>query len=292
MADRIALTGASGRVGSALLAELKRSGAEVLSWGRPDYDLDDLESAARLVTRDRPQIVYHAAAWTDVDGCALNPGLATRWNGLATAELAVACARAGVALVYVSTNEVFSGERTDERGYVETDSTDPPNAYGRSKLAGEEAIHAAYAGHPGSAWIVRTSWVFGPPGNDFPTRIVAAADKKPGESLGVVTDERGRPTYAADFAAGLVQLVQKAPPGTYHLAGDGVVSRYGWAEEVLGFCRPKVQLTRTHLADFNRASTPPKWGVLDTSRAGSLGVQLRPWREPLAGYLPRICPSR
>jgi dTDP-4-dehydrorhamnose reductase len=290
--ERVALTGATGRVGSALLRAFATAGSEVVSWKRPDYDLDDLESAARVVERDRPDIVFHTAAWTDVEGCALNPVLATRWNGLATAELAIACARVGASLVYLSTNEVFSGDRTDNRGYTESDATDPQNAYGRSKLAGEDAIHAAYMGHPGSAWIVRTSWVFGPPGNDFPTRIVAAADRQADQPLGVVTDEHGRPTYAADYAAALIRLVGSAPPGTYHLAGEGAASRFEWAEAILGYCRPATQLVRIHMADYRRASTPPRWGVLDTSRAASLGVTLRSWREPLAGYLGDICRKR
>jgi len=274
------------------LAELSHRGSEVVSWGRPDYDLDDLESPARMVARDRPRLVYHAAAWTDVDGCALNAQLAARWNGMATAELAIACARSDVGLVYISTNEVFGGDRSDGRGYVETDQPDPQNAYGESKLAGEEAIRAAFHERPEKAWIVRTSWVFGPPGNDFPTRIVAAADNLSTDSLEVVTDERGRPTYAADFAKGIVDLVETAPPGTYHLAGEGVASRYDWAEAVLAFCRPQVRLAGIHMADFERASVPPRWGVLDTSRAASVGVSLRDWHEPLAGYLGRICPRR
>jgi len=289
---RIALTGASGRIGSALQRELVAAGNDVIAWRRPEYELDDLESPARVVDHHHPDMVFHAAAWTDVEGCALNPVLAMRWNGLATAELAITCARAGIPLVYLSTNEVFNGERTDKHGYTESDAPDPLNSYGRSKLAGEEAIRNAYRTHPGDAWIVRTSWVFGPPGNDFPTRIVAAADKLEGERLAVVTDEFGRPTFAADYAAGLVKLVQSAPPGTYHLAGEEVASRFDWASAIVEFCRPRVELERIHLADYRRASTPPRWGVLDTGRAASFGVALRPWREPLAGYLGDICRNR
>ena len=207
---RAAVTGAGGRLGRALMAALADAPYTGLSgpigWTRPDYDLDDPSAAARLLERDRPEVVVHAAAWTDVDGCARDPDLARRRNGEATGELAAACAAAGVDLVAVSTNEVFDGSAIDGRGYRPDDPTGPRNAYGSSKLAGETAARAAYervAGGPGLA-IVRTAWLYGPPGNDFPSKIVAASDRVEaanlGEPLPVVADETGSPTYTIDLA--------------------------------------------------------------------------------------------
>ena len=290
-ARRVAVTGSGGRVGSALVAELHRAGAELIEWVRPDLDLDDPRSVARLVARDQPDLVFHAAAWTDVDACAREPERAMRRNGLATAELAGACAAAATDLVFLSTNEVFNGDRS-EGGYAEDDPIDPPNAYGRSKAAGEDAVRSAFASEPAKAWIVRTSWIFGPPGNDFPTRITTAADARKGEPLGVVADEFGRPTFAADLAESLVRLLAIAPSGIYHLANEGVGSRYDWAREILARCRPDVTIEAISLADFKRHSVPPRWGVLDTSRAAALGVSMRPWQESLAAYLAEICPDR
>ena len=142
-----------------------------------------------------------------------------------------------------------------------------------------------------TAWIFRTSWIFGPPGNDFPARIVAAADKAADRRIDVVVDEMGRPTHAADLAAGLVALIGAAPAGTYHLANEGVTSRFEWARAVLGRCRPGMAIGPTNVADYQRVSTPPRWGVLDTGRAASVGVKLRPWREALDAYLDDVCPE-
>jgi dTDP-4-dehydrorhamnose reductase len=145
---RVAVSGAGGRLGRALLDELADARGPdpivPLAWDVPDHDLDDPESPQRLVRRDRPDVVIHTAAWTDVDGCAREPALALRRNGTAAGELAESCVQAGVALVHVSTNEVFDGARTDGRGYVPQDETSPINPYGASKRAGEIAVRAAF----------------------------------------------------------------------------------------------------------------------------------------------------
>ncbi len=291
--ERVAVTGANGRAGSALVEDLRRTGAEVIEWVRPDYDLDDPSSAARMVARDKPTRVIHAAAWTDVDGCARDPALAMRRNAEATIELAHACTTGNAELVFISTNEVFSGDRDDGRGYREDDEMAPPNAYGRSKLLGEQGIRDVFGDGTGrGAWIIRTSWLFGPPGNDFPQRILAAADGLAVPRIDVVIDEMARPTRGSDLAPALIALVGTAPPGTYHLANEGVASRFEWARAVLGRCRPGVEVEPISLADYQRASTPPRWGVLDTSRAADAGVKLRPWREALDAYLDEVCPQR
>lgn len=290
---RVAISGATGKVGSALRRELMDRDCDVVTWSRPTFDLDDPDTVAHLVTRDRPDTVYHCAAWTDVDGCALQPELALRRNGVATAVLARACASARVAFVYVSTNGVFSGTRGDGLGYSEDDEPDPPNPYGWSKLAGEDGVRAAYADATVPSWIVRTCWVFGPPGNNFPTRIIRAADNlAQDEPLRVVSDEVGQPTSASELAAAMVRLTEIATPGTYHLANDGHVSRLGWARHILARCRPAVPIEEIRLAQRPRPSPPPVWGVLDTRKAESIGVALGPWQDPLADYLEEICPER
>ena len=138
---RVAVSGAGGRLGRALIAALADAPftglAGPIAWTRPDYDLDDGDAPSRLVERDRPEVVVHAAAWTDVDGAAKEPTLADRRNAVAAAGLATICAAHGVDFIYVSTNEVFAGTRTDGRGYRPDEPTDPINAYGRSKAAGE-----------------------------------------------------------------------------------------------------------------------------------------------------------
>ncbi|MGD0249245.1 MAG: sugar nucleotide-binding protein, partial [Candidatus Limnocylindrales bacterium] len=144
---RVAVTGAGGRLGTALVEKLGQepSVRQVLAWDLPEHDLDDPASAQRLVSRYRPDAVIHAAAWTDVDACAEQPLVAMRRNGTAAGEMAEACVSSGAAFVLVSTNEVFDGLRTDGRPYRPTDIARPQNRYGESKLAGEQAARAAFS---------------------------------------------------------------------------------------------------------------------------------------------------
>lgn len=296
---------------------------EAIGWSRPEYDLDAPAAVDRLLDRHRPDLVVHAAAWTDVDGCARSPELAMARNGEAVGVLARSCAERGVGLVLVSTNEVFDGRRTDGRGYRAEDPPNPINPYGASKLAGEVAALRAYglglpweiaaepaepgggeAGRPPLA-IVRTAWLFGPPGNDFPSKIVAAARTAAddGRPLRVVADEVGSPTYTIDLARAIVALVplvglvsDVAGPGPpparptpasgpiWHLVNAGRVSRADWARETLRLVGLEVPVVDISASEWARASTPPRWAVLEPGELPP-GVALRSWQAALAEYL-------
>lgn len=286
---RVAVTGSAGRLGRAVVAVLIDGGFDARSWTRPDYDLDDPAAAATLVDRDRPAVVIHCAAWTDVDGCARDPDLAGRRNATAVAELAQALARSGGLLLHISTNEVFDGKRTDGRSYREDDSVAPINPYGMSKLAGERAALEAFdrAEGLGRLLIVRTAWLYGPPGNDFPTKILAAADRlPPGEPLKVVADEVGSPTFTQDLASAVVTLMTRgALRGVYHLVNAGKASRLEVARAVLEVCRPGVRLEPISRSAFVRPSSPPAWAVLDGGKAASVGITMRAWPDALDDYL-------
>ena len=179
---RVAVTGAKGRLGRALIEALENApftGTRgPIAWSRPELDLDTLtpESVATLIERDRPEVLIHSAAWTDVDGCARDPALAMRRNAVATGLIAEACASGGVQLAVVSTNEVFDGTRTDGRGYAPDDTRHPINAYGESKLEAEDLATRAAAQ---AAWNAR---------RDRPDLVApwAARQRLPGQ------DRRGR----------------------------------------------------------------------------------------------------
>ncbi len=307
---RIAVTGAGGRLGGALLAALAKSPAagRVLAWDVPEHDLDDPASAERLVSEGRPELVIHAAAWTDVDGCAREPELAMRRNGIATGELARACAATGTTLIAISTNEVFDGRRTDRLPYMATDEPRPANPYGAAKLAGERLAREAFGaggtfGGGGAAGggarpplaVVRTAWLFGPPSPDFPRKILAAARRASAEgtSLSLVADEFGCPTYAPDLAAAIVGLVEAAAldgggaiSGIHQIVNAGHTSRAEWAREVLRLAGVVVPTIDVPLSTWPRPSAPPAWGVLAPTPLP--GGPLRSWREATAEYVDRV----
>jgi dTDP-4-dehydrorhamnose reductase len=309
---RVAVTGAGGRLGSSLVSQLASTSdvSEVLQWDLPQHDLDDPGSADRLLRLNRPDVVIHAAAWTDVDGCARDPGLALRRNGEATGEMARACVANGSALVAISTNEVFDGLRKDGLPYQPTDLPSPGNPYGAAKLAGEQAARHAFGADadvfavgasgrsvdPGPALaIVRTAWLFGPPGIDFTHKIVAAAAKAraAGRPLDLVSDEIGCPTYAPDLAGALVAIARELGRpggqgvwGIHHIVNGGHASRAEWAREILRLSGIVIETNDVPLATWPRPSTPPAFGVLASTPLPN--GPLRLWQEATAEYLRSI----
>lgn len=275
---RVAITGASGRLGRALVGEF-RSSAEVRAWSRPDYDVDDPDAAARVVG-SHPDVVVHSAAWTDVDACARDPELAERRNGAAVGELARACAAASCRLVLISTNEVFAGDRSGSP-YRSYDPVAPINAYGSSKLLGETLAFEAFAGRAERLLIARTAWLYGPPGNDFPTKIIAAAlrAREIGGPLLLVRDETGSPSATSDVAHGIGELIQSGLAGVRHVVNAGHATRAAWAMEVLAAAGIDVATELVPASTWRRDSTPPSWGVLASD------VVLRPWQVATREYV-------
>jgi dTDP-4-dehydrorhamnose reductase len=324
---RVAVTGARGRLGRSLIAALEEAPftgpAGPIAWSRPELDLDALaaETAGRLLDRDRPDVVIHAAAWTDVDGNAREPDLALRRNGVATGLLAEATAVRGLDLIVISTNEVFDGARTDGRGYRAGEPTSPINAYGQSKLEGERFAIEAYTTVAGLASagrdapdpvrarpaelapfvpadgapagpqlaIVRTAWLFGRGEPDFPAKILANAEraKAAGEALRAVHDETGSPTSTDDLAEAIVELLWAGRfAGLHHLVNTGTATRAEWAREVLRLARVDVPIEEVPASTWPRASTPPRWAVLEPTPLPS-GEPMRPWQAALADRLAR-----
>jgi dTDP-4-dehydrorhamnose reductase len=308
---RVAVTGAGGRLGRALveaLADAPFAPTGAIAWRRPELDLDTLDRSAaeRLLERDRPEVVVHAAAWTDVDGCARDPERAMARNGHATGALAEACAKRQVDLIVVSTNEVFDGTRTDGRGYAADDAPNPINPYGASKLAGERSAAAAFGragGPPLDAYeptgrprtdaqlaIVRTAWLYGAPGTDFPAKILVAAGRAnaSGEPLRAVADEWGSPTWTADVAEAIVELLGSGEyGGIHHIVNAGIASRADWARTLLPMVGLEVRIEDVPASTWKRDSTPPAWGVLEpTPLPGD--EPLRAWPSALAEYVPTL----
>ncbi len=279
---RILLTGHKGQLGRTLAPLLAEH--EVLGVDLPEHDITDREGLRALVRDFRPTLILHPAAMTDVDGCARNPALAYRVNGMGTQNVALAAAEVGAELLYVSTNEVFDGQASAP--YHEWASRNPINAYGRSKLAGEWYVQNLLT----RFYIVRTAWLYAPGGRNFPHRIIQLADESVrqanGGALKVVADEVGNPTYVADLARAIVALIETHAYGIYHGVNAGAASRYEFAKEVLRLSgREHIPVDPISITEFQRASTPPPYAPLENNAAAALGITFRPWQEALAEFL-------
>jgi dTDP-4-dehydrorhamnose reductase len=286
MTTRFAITGCRGQLGHALCRQLAAEpGAEVVAAvDLPEVDVSDPQAVARLFAGLTADVVVNAAAYTHVDRCEREPETAHRANALAPGLLAEACRRDGRRFVHVSTDYVFAGD--GQRPYREDDPTGPRSVYGRTKLAGEEAVRAV----SGDFLIVRTSWVFGR-GRNFLAAILDQADqRRRGEVEGplrVVSDQRGRPTWAEDLAEGLRGLLEAGAGGLYHLTGGGDVATW-W--DLARLCldlagHRDLVVERIATSELELDAPRPPWSVLDCSKADALGVRLRDWREAVASYL-------
>jgi dTDP-4-dehydrorhamnose reductase len=274
---QIAITGASGQLGSALAATLA-DGHDLTLIGHGEIELGDPRVVDQIAATGA-DLVIHPAAYTNVDGCARDPEHAYRINALGTKYVALACRRLGVPLVYISTNEVFAGNA--DRPYLEYDPPAPINAYGRSKWAGELAVRELLR----DFYIVRVAWLYGGERN-FVRTVLRLAASPPEGGLRMVDDEVGSPTYGADVAEGVARLVATGCYGTYHLVNTGACSRYAFCREILRQAgRADVPVTPIRLADYRRDSTPPPYTPLANLAGTDLGVVLRPWQEALAAYL-------
>jgi dTDP-4-dehydrorhamnose reductase len=274
----VIVTGAGGQLGRQLVSAFREAGYAVTGLDHATLDIADASAAEQLQHRD-PAVVINAAAWTDVDGCARDPQRAMELNGAAPGRLARATADGGTLFVQISTNEVFDGQA--QRPYTEDDPTSPINPYAASKLAGEQAVARAGGEH----LIVRTAWVFGPGGTNFPSRILRAAlgARDRGEPLRVVADELGNPTWAPDLAQRIRAAVEAGLRGMVHLAGEPPASRFEWAAAVLRDL-PAVELRPITQAEYPRPSAVPPRAVLDMSRARAAGLAPMDWRPASTTY--------
>jgi dTDP-4-dehydrorhamnose reductase len=271
---RIFITGNRGQLGRDLMRA--RSAHTVDGGDLPELDITDADTTRRTIEAARPDVVIHSAALTDTRLCEDDPDLAHRVNGLGTRNVALACRDAGAALLYVSTNEVFDGLKG--KPYVESDAPKPVNAYGRSKLEGEEQARALVE----RLYVVRTAWLYGG-GRDFPSKILAAASQQ--AELTVVTDEIATPTLAGDLAEAIARLVEIEGYGVYHFTNSGACSRLEWAREVLRLAgRSDVVVKPATLAAYNAYPPKPPRTVLRNEAGARLGVTLRPWRDALAEH--------
>ena len=274
---RALLTGGSGLLGTALTEELAARGWEVASLDREALDVTDRRRVDQALGDLSPEVVFHCAAFTQVDLAESHPPEAFRVNRDGTRNVALACGRS-VALVYPSTDYVFQGDATHP--YRTDAPTGPRTVYGQSKLAGEEAVRSK----EGSWLIARTSWLYGKGGTNFVDSMIRLGKTR--DRLVVVEDQTSRPTWAADLSDALTDLVERGVHGLFHVAGGGTATWYELAVESLRIAGVETPVDGITTEAFGAAAPRPRYSVLELADTQEiLGRPMPDWRGSLRRYL-------
>jgi dTDP-4-dehydrorhamnose reductase len=277
-AMRLLVTGAAGMLGRDVVAAAGDAGHEVAALARADLDITDADAVKAAVHAARPDAVINCAAWTDVDGAEADEAGATAVNGNGAGHLAAAADQAGAHLVHVSSDYVFDGEAREP--YREDAATGPRSAYGRSKLAGEQAVAAATE----RAAIVRASWLFGPHGKNFVDTMRRVGAER--DEVAVVDDQVGCPTYTGHLAPALVRIAEQRLTGVLHVAGGGRCSWFDLAVATFEEAGLKTRVRPQSTADVGRPAPRPAFSALASTRSDA--PVLPPWREGLRAHLARL----
>ena len=271
---RALVIGHRGMLGTDLMAHLTAQGHDAVGLDLPEIDITDRRQAMRRVSEAAPDVVFHLAAWTDVDGAEENEEQALLVNGEGTRNVAIAARDAGAALVAVSTDYVFPGTGGP---YQEDSATDPIQAYGRTKLAGERLAELEY---PEGTRIARTAWLYGAHGRNVVDTMIGLAEGR--DPVDVVADQEGCPTWTRDLCPALVE-VAALPPGVYHTAGGGSTTWAGFAREAFRLAGVQCEVRDTTTEAFARPAPRPAVSVLEVTHEGA--PRLRAWEDALADYV-------
>ena len=274
---RILITGADGQLGCELQRVLL--GHELVLGVWPAFDLVKPECEA-FVRDARAEVVIHAAAYTDVEGAEREPVLAMAVNADGTERIARAAAKIGARLIYLSTDYVFDGRKGSP--YLEFDSTNPLNAYGRSKLEGERRALEYCT----DTLIVRTSWLYGAQGKNFVKTIMRLATEQP--ELRVVADQRGCPTHAGDLAEALARVLETDLTGIAHATGAGDCTWHEFACAIVSLMGVSVTVHPITTAEARRAAVRPAYAVLANRRLAALGISLPHWMDALGRFMQQV----
>jgi len=245
-----------------------------------ECDITKKEKTVSEVVSIKPDLVIHAAAYTDVDGSEENPDQAMRVNAQGTKNVAQACKESGCLLIYISTDFVFDGEK--KSAYTESDRPNPINAYGKSKLEGEKYLQSISK----NSLIVRSSWLFGRGGRNFVDSLLEKAKSE--KEISVVDDQVGSPTYTRGLAGAIGELLDlaKRPKGIFHVTNSGSCSWYEFACAIKEIAKLETNIVRISSERYRSPARRPKMSVLDNKRYQELSDDKLPhWKDALKGYL-------
>lgn len=251
------------------------AGHDVVGYGRAELDVTNPEAVNRRLDLERPDVVINCAAWTDVDGAESAEEAAFAVNGSGAGNVAAAAAEVEARILHVSTDYVFDGAKGAP--YVESDQPAPLSAYGRTKLAGEEAVAAANKRH----FIVRSAGLFGVGGRNFVETMLQLAEDR--NEVTVVRDQVGSPTYTWHLAYGIVRLIEGIEYGIHHMAASGQCSWYEFAREIFEQAQVECRVLSITSEEFGAAAPRPAFSALTSQREHA--IRLPTWQDGLAGYL-------
>jgi len=274
------VTGANGQLGQELV-RMETDAIRIVGYGRDRLDITNLDQCREVIADIRPDAIIHAAAYTAVDKAESEPDEAYRINALGTRNLAIAAREQAAKLCYISTDYVFDG--IGAAPYNEYDNTNPQSVYGKSKRAGEILLQSLADRY----FIVRTSWVYGKYGNNFVKTMLKLASER--DSVTVVEDQIGSPTYTYDLAQFLIELVQTEKYGVYHASNTGSCSWYEFAKAIFEESGISIRTEPCTTEQFPRPAPRPAYSVMDHSAIRQNGFKdLRPWREALRAFLKEL----
>ena len=274
---KIMIIGSEGMLGHDLVDILSVDN-EVITTTIDTLDITDIKKTIETVKKNNPDVLIHAAAFTDVDGSESNPDLAFKVNALGTRNVAVACNEINCAMVYICTDYVFDG--TNNTSYHEYDQTKPLGVYGKTKHTGEVYIRDIL----NKFYIVRTAWLYGYHGPNFVTTMLNLA--KTTKNISVVNDQIGSPTYTVDLANAIALLIKRPSYGIYHVTNSESCSWYDFAKEIFNQTNIEVELKPVTTKEFPRPAPRPKFSVLENYNWKMEGYpKLRSYKAALTDYL-------
>lgn len=278
---KILVTGITGQLGHDVMKELAARGHEAIGASRKEFSLTDFDAARAFLEQAKPDAIIHCAAYTAVDKAEDEKDQCMIVNGGATRNLATIARDLGAKFVYISTDYVFPG--TGEQAYDVDAPKGPTNAYGLSKLAGEEAVQELLEKY----FIVRISWVFGVNGKNFIKTMLKLAETY--NALTVVDDQIGSPTYTADLARLLVDMVESDKYGVYHATNEGFCSWADFAKEIFRQAGKDVTVTPVPSSAYPTKATRPKNSRMSKAALDAAGFcRLPTWQDALSRYLKEL----
>ncbi len=278
---KVLVTGVGGQLGYDVMRELHKRGIDCCGADRAEFDITDYNATYKFITAYAPDAVIHCSAYTAVDKAEDEPELCRTVNAGGTENIAKVCQEIDAKMLYISTDYVFPGN--GEAFYNVDDSTAPQNVYGQTKLEGELAVQKLVQKY----FIVRISWVFGINGNNFIKTMLRLAETH--KELGVVADQIGSPTYTADLAVLLVDMVQTDKYGTYHATNEGVCSWADFAEKIFATARVDVKVNRIVSEAYPTKAKRPKNSRLSKAKLVQQGFGLLPsWQNAVERYIKEV----